>query len=105
MRSCVALLTALSLTACGTIEHAAQPWLGHSRDELVANWGAPARVTRAAGGGELLEYLDRLPDPPPMGGGGSSPFPVQSAMPQTSASFAPSWGPSRTCTRCRFGLT
>lgn len=37
MRSCVALLTALSLTACGTIEHAAQPWLGHSRDELVAN--------------------------------------------------------------------
>ena len=53
----LALLLALSLAGCASIEKAKSSWQGASYDEVIARWGAPSRSTTLADGSPVHTWV------------------------------------------------
>lgn len=57
--ACLALL--IALTGCASINKDMQAWNGRTSQQLILQWGPPARSTTDGAGGEVLVYERWVP--------------------------------------------
>lgn len=55
-------LLALLLLSCSTTKNL-DNWLGHTKQELVLNWGPPSQTDSDGNGGEILTYSNVYKSP------------------------------------------